>query len=384
MKQKYRDIGLYMGIIGVIIWLLFYSTREGAEPEPVVLWNTQELLALTPSDYKEGSLDAKVILIEYLDFECEACRAYNPLVKQLKETFKDDLKIVYRYFPLPGHKNSMTAALSVEAAWKQGKFFEMKDILFLTQGDWGEKAYADKELFYSYAEALDLDMVQFKADIEKPELLERIQRDQESWKALWIQWTPSFFLAGEKIQNPQTAEDFETLIKAEILKFPKNLGEKVHEHADIKVYLDNKILDLGQDQYQSTDEKSLDADTHLHDGNGNNIHKHRTKKTLGDLFTSMGIQFTDTCFILETGEKYCNQGEKTLKLFVNGKENTLFGNYELTDLDRILISFGKDTPEEIISQQESVTDQACMYSEKCPERGKPPTESCVVGLGWDC
>ena len=76
------------------------------------------------------------MLVEYLDFECEACAAYSSLVKQLKEEFKNDITVVTRYFPLAGHKNSMTAATSVEAAGRQGKFFEMQDKLFAEQKKW--------------------------------------------------------------------------------------------------------------------------------------------------------------------------------------------------------------------------------------------------------
>ena len=85
-------------------------------------------------------------LIEYLDFECEACGAYDPVVKKLQNEFSNDLLVVIRYFPLPGHKNSMTAALAVEAAGRQGKFWEMHDALFENQKSWGEKSAPDPEL----------------------------------------------------------------------------------------------------------------------------------------------------------------------------------------------------------------------------------------------
>jgi hypothetical protein len=99
---------------------------------------------------------------------------------------------------------------------------------------------------------------------------------------------------------------------------------------------------------------------------------------MGDFFTSLGIEFNKDCFILDTGERYCSEGDKKLQFFVNGAENNQFDNYEFSDLDRLLITYG-DTSSEVIQKQiSSVTDQACLYSEKCPERGKPPTENCAV------
>ena len=87
-------------------------------------------------DHVRGGSGGQVVLVEYLDFECEACAAYSPLVKQLKDEFKDNLTVVTRFFPLAGHKNSMTSAISVEAAGRQGKFFEMQDKLFAEQKKW--------------------------------------------------------------------------------------------------------------------------------------------------------------------------------------------------------------------------------------------------------
>ena len=160
------------------------------------------------------------------------------------------------------------------------------------------------------------------------------------------------------------------------------LGD-VHEHADFKVYLDGVVYDFAQDKYMSTDEHKLSNFTHLHDGDGEIIHKHMSTITLGDFFESLGMQFTDDCFTLEDGTAYCNNDENTLKIFVNGKKNRDFADYELSDLDQILITYGNETDEEIQAQLDSVGDRACIQSEVCPERGKPSDESSCLSSG-DC
>lgn len=164
---------------------------------------------------------------------------------------------------------------------------------------------------------------------------------------------------------------------------PQPLLGDVHEHADFKVYLNGEAYNFAQDKYMSGEEKSLSNFTHLHDGEGDVIHKHMTTITLGDFFSSLGMQFTEDCFILDDGTDYCNDEENTLQIFVNGKKNRDFGDYELSDLDRILITYGNESDEVIEAQIDSVTDKACIQSEKCPERGEPSDESSCLSSD-DC
>lgn len=336
-------------------------------------------------DYTKWAVSGNVTLIEYLDFECGVCKANYPLIKQLAEEFSGDVQIVVRYFPLPGHRNSFTAAYAAEAAWRQGKFREMHDLLFEKQQERGEKQQANQEMFIGYAQEIGLNIQQFTTDVVSAELKERVERDKEEWTKLWVKWTPSFFLNGQKIQNPRSIQEFRTLLQAEVLKNPKEpRGEKVHEHADFKVFIDNQPVDFSDDRFQSTTGVELSSEQHLHDNNGDNIHKHLTKKTMVDFFDSLWVTITEECIELDTGKKYCAQWEKTLKFFVNDSPMSNFMDYEFSDLDRILISYGAETWDQIQNQLDAVTDMACMYSAKCPERGTPPTENCVVWLWGDC
>ena len=181
----------------------------------------QNILEVQSDDWAKGNKDAPVTLIEYLDFECEACGAYDPVVKKLQNEFSNDLLVVIRYFPLPGHKNSMTAALAAEAAGRQGKFWEMHDALFENQKSWGEKSAPDPELFIGYAEKIGLDIEQFNQDRENKSPKVRIERDKTSGNQLKVQGTPTFFLNGEKIQLPRSYEEFKTLIETASKKATK-------------------------------------------------------------------------------------------------------------------------------------------------------------------
>lgn len=381
-KSKIKKVAwavLGIAVLGGIIWLSVSGSQKKEEV-------ANSLTTIVSDDYVKGPETAPVTLIEYLDFECEACGAYFPLVKQLEEEFPNDLRVVRRYYPLPGHKNGLPAALAVEAAARQGKYNEMHDLLFTEQKNWGEKPAPTPSVFEGYAQKLGLDLAKFKQDVASQSVKDRVQRDVDSGTKLGNTGTPSFYLNGQKIQNPRSLEDFKTLIQAEILKAPKSqakpLGEKVHEHADFAVYLNGEKFDFTKAKYQSSDTNPLDPDAHLHDGNGDVTHKHRKGITLGYFFDTLGMKFDNQCFTTDDGTQYCNTADKKLTMYVNGKENTQFGNYEFTDLDRILITYGDMTG--VADQITSISDDACLYSEKCPERGTPPTENCVGGLGTEC
>ncbi len=202
-------------ILASLIWMLSSGNSTPEKKTEVVSSDASTLLAVAPDDYIKGKKDGQVTLVEYVDFECEACAAFFPLVKQLETDFKDDLQIVIRYFPLPGHRNGMPAALAVEAAGQQGKFFEMHDLLYTEQKKWGEKPKPTPEVFEAYAQQLGLDMEKFKAAVNSPETKARVQRDMDSGEALGNTGTPSFYLNGKKLQ-PNSYAEFKAAVQAEI------------------------------------------------------------------------------------------------------------------------------------------------------------------------
>lgn len=160
----------------------------------------------------------------------------------------------------------------------------------------------------------------------------------------------------------------------------KNLD--YHTHADFKVYIDNVQVDFAQEKYMTSENKILHIHVHMHDLDGGIIHHHKENVTMKIFFESMKVNFANNCFILDTEASYCNENNKTLKMFVNGIQNREMENYVFNDLDRILITYGNENEATIQQQINSVGDVACIQSEKCPERGKPSDESsCTSGAG---
>lgn len=164
------------------------------------------------SDWIKGAplKEAQVTLIEYSDFQCPACDAYYPMVKQLGQEFKN-ISIVYRHFPLPQHANARPAAQAAEAAGQQGKFWEMHDLIFDNQPAWSGSNSAE-EIFIAYAQTLTLDLEKFKAEFNSQETKTKIEADYQSG-ANAIDGTPTFFLNNTKIQNPQNYDEFRNIIQ---------------------------------------------------------------------------------------------------------------------------------------------------------------------------
>ncbi len=174
-----------------------------------------------------------------------------------------------------------------------------------------------------------------------------------------------------------------TFLLASCAETAEPILSDVHYHADFKVYLRGTAYDFAQEKYMSTDENKLSNFTHLHNMDGGVIHKHMSTVTLGDFFTSLSMELTNDCFTLDTGESYCDDEENKLTMWVNGEPNSDFENYLIQDLDRILVSYGHSTSTELEAQMASVGDNACIYSETCPERGPAPDESSCLS-SEDC
>jgi protein-disulfide isomerase len=159
-----------------------------------------------------------VTLLEYSDFQCPACAAYEPFINNLHQDFPDTLKIVYRYFPLETiHKNALVSAKAAEAAQRQGKFWEMHDQLFQHQNDWAQTENPT-DSFQTYAQTIGLNIDQFNADIASASVLDTVKSDEKMGTQANIPGTPSFFLNGKKLENPQSYEEFKKVVEDAINK----------------------------------------------------------------------------------------------------------------------------------------------------------------------
>lgn len=343
---------LFLGII--IVTIVLIGVGIAILNRPAVAPKVDASLLIRADSNKIATSSATVTLVEFSDFQCPACGAYYPIVTQVLKDFKKDITFVYRNFPLTDlHPNAQLAAQAAEAAGMQGKYWEMHDLLFTKQKDWSGST-SPRDIFAGYVETLSMNSDQFKKDIDSDAVKKRVTQDVNDGNTLGITGTPTFYLDGVKLENPASLADFEALIKAEIQNAPKSSVKKTeayHIHINFKVFTNSTVVDFSKYNEES-------PDIHIHDGKGDLLHIHKQGMTLGDFFTSIKMDLP-----------------KNIKLYVNGKENLQGLLYVPQDLDQILLTDGPIVP---------VSDDACIYSLKCPARGTPPPENCPGGLGTDC
>ena len=213
--KNFIVFGLVIAVAAGAGYYFFFAPERPDAPEEKS--SSFSIDALAENDNVKGARDAKTIFIDYSDFQCPACAAYQPLVKQLAQDFEGKLAITYRHFPLPQHKHAKLAAYASEAAGKQGKFWEMHDTIFETQKEWSSKNDT-RDVFIGYAEKLGLDRAQFVADIDSDEVAEKVDAQYKSGTRAKVTGTPMFYVNGEKFDTPRSYEDFKTAIGEVISK----------------------------------------------------------------------------------------------------------------------------------------------------------------------
>lgn len=146
-----------------------------------------------------GPEDAPVTLVEFFDPSCEACRAYHPVVQEIRRQFPDQVRVVLRYTVF--HEGSDEAVRILEAARMQDKFEPVLDALFERQPEWAVHGTPRMELAWEIAGAAGLDLKRAKADRLFPGTTGILNQDKADVQALEIRQTPTFFLNGRRLEN---------------------------------------------------------------------------------------------------------------------------------------------------------------------------------------
>jgi len=146
---------------------------------------------VAPVDHVIGPATARLVVVEYGDFECPYCAQAYPAVKIMLKRFEHRIRFVYRHYPVvEEHPHAELAAEAAEAAGAQGKFWPMHDRLFENQRHLKEKALR------GYAEALEADLERYDAEMRDHLYLQRVQEHREGGRASGVRGTPTFFVDG--------------------------------------------------------------------------------------------------------------------------------------------------------------------------------------------
>ena len=164
---------------------------------------------------KETTESPVLKITKFSDYQCPACKYYGQMLDQAKKDFEDKIEVTYKNYPLRMHQYAELAARAAEAAREQDKFIEMHEMIFTGQEQWSKgKAEA---IFIGYAQDLELDMEQFKADLNSARMNRKVLADKREGSGLGVNSTPTFFMNGEKVERlPNNYPAFKALIQSKL------------------------------------------------------------------------------------------------------------------------------------------------------------------------
>ena len=155
--------------------------------------------AVDSKDHSQGGDSASITIVEFGDYQCPHCGAAYPVIKEIQEAFGDQIKFIFRNFPLAEiHPFAKIAAQATEAANVQGKYWKMHDAIFERQ------SHLSTNFITKLAEELGLDVEQFLTDLNSEEVITKVEDDFESGIRSGVNGTPSFFVNGEKFDGGVT------------------------------------------------------------------------------------------------------------------------------------------------------------------------------------
>ena len=155
-----------------------------------------------------ATMGAPVTIVEFSDFECPFCGQAHPMIQRVLRRFEGRVRLIYKHYPLPAHEHALPAAFAAVAAMRQGKFWEMHDMLFEHQDALGPSDLV------GYARQLGLDVAQFNRDMESEETHALVQLNRAQGQEAGVRGTPSIYVNGRKFEEP--LESLEEYIREEL------------------------------------------------------------------------------------------------------------------------------------------------------------------------
>ena len=201
-----------VGLVALGSGAFLYRAKQGSNA-PLKISNTET----EPGGqvvHTLGPDKATVTLEEFGDYQCPPCGRLSEPMNKLQKQF--NLRVIFRNFPLPNHRWAKDAAHAAEAASRQGKFWQMHDLLFKEQPVWSQSTDA-RSLFQAYAGMLQLDLNRFRQDMDDPEIQHQIELDQSRGAAIGVKTTPTIFLNNQVVPaNELMPDEFPKAVEAAI------------------------------------------------------------------------------------------------------------------------------------------------------------------------
>lgn len=181
----------------------------------------------------KGPDTAPVTIVEFADYQCPFCKKSHETMQEIKRQYGDKIRVVYKHYPLPFHKQAEAASRAAIAAGKQGEFWDMHDLMFRYQKVMkGKSDEQMKEWAAGFAGEMGLDVEQFKQDFDAESTIQQVKDDTKLAKDLDVRGTPHFFVNGTRIKGAQPKQRFESVIDEELAAV-EQLRERGEDPSDI-------------------------------------------------------------------------------------------------------------------------------------------------------
>ena len=187
-----------------------------------------------------GAKQAKVTIVEFSDFQCPFCARVEPTLKRILDTYKGEVKLVWRNEPLPFHPNALPAAKAALAAHKQGKFWQMHELMFQHQQELSDAKYEE------WAKQIGLDVPRWRKDKDSAQIASAIEGDSRTANQVGADGTPAFFINGRFISGAQPFEAFKPVIDEQIEKANAALKKGVKLEKLYEVLVAQNVQSAGQ------------------------------------------------------------------------------------------------------------------------------------------
>lgn len=221
MKRALPFIIIALVLIAGVIVVVIFSRQRGAGNNANAFANAQPPQQ-TPASAQTSQpspgvatgytrpnvkVSSPVVLEEYGDYQCPPCGMLYPVLKEIEHEYGDQLRVVFRHFPLTKiHKHAMMAAQAAEAARNQGKFWEMHDRLYRNQNTWKDLPDG-RSIFIGYAREIGLNVERFSREMDSPEVQQRITSDMQRGSGVGVTGTPTVFIEGQMLRFESTTPD---------------------------------------------------------------------------------------------------------------------------------------------------------------------------------
>lgn len=198
MKQKNIFIAsAILLLLAFVVGAFMYKSQKAEQAAQAAAQNREALVRFHSPTI--GGSDAKVHLVEFLDPACETCRDFYPFVKKLMDANPGKIKLSLRYAPFHGGSDQVVRIL--EAARKQGKYWQALEALLAAQPSWVVHHTAQVNLVWPQLDGLGLDIERIRSDMNSPDITRIIEQDIADARTLNVTKTPEYFVNGKPLPS---------------------------------------------------------------------------------------------------------------------------------------------------------------------------------------